>query len=99
MKEGILKFILVLTVCAAVVFSVIIHSEYNRYHIQIDPKNLRGYKLDKRSGKVWMIRGYRESLVYLVDREGEFAKSPKSSTDEGQKSEFDKWLHGDGKVK
>lgn len=63
MKGTLLNLLCVIIICATGALCVFIHSEYSRYSLTDSSKTGALYKLDKRTGNVWLIKRSKATLV------------------------------------
>ena len=48
-------------VSSAIIIAVYVYCQHNRYEIAVSASSATGYRLDKRSGDIWVLRGTKRS--------------------------------------
>jgi len=60
MKDNTLIYVLV--VCATLILCVFMYCEYNRYYIHAGTDSIAGYRIDKKTGEIYFLRGDSRTL-------------------------------------
>ena len=71
MNKTLISIVITLSLLVIIIF--VIYSQNTRYYIQTASEGV-AYKIDRKTGKTWMIMGNTHALVGGKDNEGEYQK-------------------------